>query len=113
VRIENLKASLSLESMSRPRGIVFHSRENPSEDSQDGPEAIERISGLSVPFAFPWDATPSVVRFFQDRGSQLPFVLKHPWSYAPLHEPLLTGGPLRAKQIYLPAPGGHQSHPNC
>jgi hypothetical protein len=69
VRIENLNASLALESVYRPSPIVFYSRENPCEDSQVALEAVQCFVGLGPPIAFPPEATSTLNRIQQERGS--------------------------------------------
>lgn len=69
VSIENLKTSLAVESVCRPSAIVYYSRENPSEDWQVAIEAIQCVVGLGLRIAFPPEATPSLNRILQERGS--------------------------------------------
>jgi hypothetical protein len=69
VRIENLKLALSVASVCRPCAIAHYSRENPWEVSRVDLEAFQCILALNLRFAFPAEATPTVVQFFQDRGS--------------------------------------------
>jgi hypothetical protein len=67
VRLEDLEAELR--SVHRPGGVVFYSRENPEEDSEVGVEVIECICRIGLPFAFPPEATPTVIREYENRGS--------------------------------------------